>query len=555
MATINLTSGDDNYSDNDAANTINAFAGDDLVRGNGGADRILGGRGSDGLFGGDGNDRLFDSAVTEAEGDTFDRLVGGAGDDLIDVRQGTNEFGDIEASGGLGTDTIRVSRSGATVRGDEGDDLLDVETNFGGEVSGGDGNDRIEAGVNDGSLQVTGDDGRDTIVLQSPTVVFEGGADAFGGDGNDTIDARALTSGRLDGGAGGDTIFAADNSSIVVGGSGADRLIGRDRADSYDDEGGEDSFRYRQSDLAGDSVDRIEGFEPGLDRIDVAAIDAVDRTAQTEDFDFVGQDATPAIGELGFSRSGGDTLVALNYGDGVERIRLVGLDEPLSADDFVGARPGNGGKQPTERDDQIVGTDGPDTIDGLAGDDVIDGRRGADRLIDGDGADVLVGGDGNDRLTTEYDSDLDRLSGGPGEDRLFAAEVIDVPDELDGGTGADNIVLDDGPPFFESNEGPIDSGFRGGLVVEGFEPSDILDISGFDADFTRLGNQAFTFIGEQQFSEPGQVRYDEARGGELNVQLNTDSSAETPDGGRDFENEFTLRDPEVAGLVRGDFVL
>ncbi|MBL0373030.1 endo alpha-1,4 polygalactosaminidase [Rhizobium sp. KVB221] len=78
--------------------------------------------------------------------------------------------------------------------------------------------------------------------------------------------------------------------------------------------------------------------------------------------------------------------------------------------------------KPSERVDNLRGSNLAETVDGLGGNDRIDGRDGNDRLFGGAGDDRLLGGDGNDRL-----------NGGLGKDRLT------------GGAGADQFVFDTKP--------------------------------------------------------------------------------------------------------------
>jgi VCBS repeat-containing protein len=83
-----------------AADCIDARAGDDTVYGRAGKDRLEGGEGSDLLYGGSGNDRL-------SGGSGSDRLFGGSGRDRLDGGSGADQL-----SGGLGAD-ILTGGSGA----------------------------------------------------------------------------------------------------------------------------------------------------------------------------------------------------------------------------------------------------------------------------------------------------------------------------------------------------------------------------------------------------------------------------------------------------------
>ena len=118
-------------------------------------------------------------------------------------------------------------------------------------------------------------------------------------------------------------------------------------------------------------------------------------------------------------------------------------------------------------DNVIVGGGGTDTIDGFGGDDELRGQVGADTINGGDDDDLLVGASGADNLT--------------------------------GGSGADEFWVG----FFESGTG------ANADVITDFAPgTDIINVSGWDADLNTGGNQAFSFIGTAAFSNTaGELRY------------------------------------------------
>jgi Ca2+-binding RTX toxin-like protein len=107
------------------ADRINGGAGNDLIRGGAGGDDLDGSFGSDQLYGGPGDDRIYDDegASTYLDGGTgndwlsvlnyagtrFD-LIGGDGDDLIDVAIGTVGTAAIDA--GAGADRVVMSTAG-----------------------------------------------------------------------------------------------------------------------------------------------------------------------------------------------------------------------------------------------------------------------------------------------------------------------------------------------------------------------------------------------------------------------------------------------------------
>ncbi len=98
----------------------------------------------------------------------------------------------------------------------------------------------------------------------------------------------------------------------------------------------------------------------------------------------------------------------------------------------------------------IVGTSGADVFAGTLDDDIFNGLGGADRIIGDAGADMLDGGDGDDVVSSNgpilrdvalfFDPglEIDHVSGGNDND-LVGGGYGDI---IDGGAGADTIVLD-----------------------------------------------------------------------------------------------------------------
>jgi Ca2+-binding RTX toxin-like protein len=145
--------------------------------------------------------------------------------------------------------------------------------------------------------------------------------------------------------------------------------------------------------------------------------------------------------------------------------------------------------------DHLVGGAGDDQLYGQGGNDSLKGGSGNDTLYGGLGADVLNGNDGGDTLHGEAGNDTlkggagnDRLSGGTGKDTLEGMEGLDV---LTGGQGSDVFL-------FRST---IETANNLPDVITDFEHGiDRLDLSLIDANLRVQGDQAFSFIGDHQFS-------------------------------------------------------
>lgn len=131
----------------------------------------------------------------------------------------------------------------------------------------------------------------------------------------------------------------------------------------------------------------------------------------------------------------------------------------------------------------IVGNDDANVLSGLSGDDHLSGKAGNDRLSGGFGRDILEGGAG-----------ADTLFGGAGADVFIWRHISET-----GIQGATSDLVRD----FSRKEG------------------DVLNLAGIDANELVAGNQAFTFVGQDPFTGPGQIRYIQVAG-ETRLLLNTD---------------------------------
>ncbi len=145
------------------------------------------------------------------------------------------------------------------------------------------------------------------------------------------------------------------------------------------------------------------------------------------------------------------------------------------------------------------GDAGDNTIIGTADNDVIHGFRGNDRLAGRGGNDTIFGDQGNDTLWGEGGND--NLIGGAGDDRLVGGAGADRleggagSDDYWGGAGKDRFVFSDVQTNGSSNE-----------TIHDYEAGEVLDFSAIDADWTRAGNQSFTFVRDGQFNNrPGEM--------------------------------------------------
>ncbi|MCS6978295.1 MAG: tandem-95 repeat protein [Gemmatales bacterium] len=232
----------------DGVTTITAGVGSDIIFGGEGSttiatgvddDIIFGGAGNDTIYAGVGNDIIFggeplevsrigpggviriggqiDETLGGGSGDDF--LVGGPGNDTLSGGQGRDVF-----EGQLGFDTIYESRDAhfvitptqLTVGTDPSEVFFDIEAVF---LSGGPGNNLLDASTFPGPVILSGGAGNDTLLGGRFGDLLLGGAgndSILGGSGDDT----------LDGGAGNDTLDGGlDNDFYILKPNSHDRLI------------------------------------------------------------------------------------------------------------------------------------------------------------------------------------------------------------------------------------------------------------------------------------------------------------------------------------------
>ena len=412
--------------------TIGAY-----LKGNGGDDQLTGTLAGEAMKGDEGNDVL-----TGLAGD--DTLEGGLGDDVL--------------SGGTGADRLVGEVGADRIDGGGGDDRIFTGTDYyypnaadGARdiVTGGAGDDQIEAGIGD---SIDGGDGADIVTLSFADVYGDGVALDFTGQdvGSATIaggvyrdvERLYLTLSRY-----ADTLVATGLGSVSVsGGEGDDRLTGS---------AGDDELR------GGDGADVLEGGAGN----DVLRGDytqsGVDGDADTASYASAASGVTVSLAIAWAQDTGG-----------------AGFDTLQSIDRLVGSA----------FDDVLTGGDDAFDFFGIE----LDGGAGDDRLI-AIGSASLFGADGSDRL--EGGAENDMLSGDAG------ADVID------GGGGTDFMIGGGGDDVFRFGESSLGLS-RYDTISDFAHGVDRVDLSAIDADQGAAGDQAFAFIGTGAFSgTAGELRY------------------------------------------------
>ncbi len=378
-------------------------------------------------------------------------------------------------------------------------------------------NDRVfEFGNGDDQVTV-GDDSdnangisRISSIASSGTVDFQmtpGGRIVIrGGNGNDQITAGDLdptvsTSLTVSGDSGNDTIDASAMTDQVtlLGGGGADKLVGGSNNDKLRGQGG--------------SLDTLTGG-PGNDTLDGGS--GYDQVSESQDSDFTASN-TELVG------AGTDTLndiqvlsltggASNNTFDGSAFTGRLFLNGRGGQDTLTGG-PGADRLFGGSGRDLIVGGNGGDALFGQGGNmDTLIGGGGNDKLNGGIGHDSLVGGGGDDVLTGE--SGNDTIDGGDGTDRLYERSNVDMTltdASLSGGMGSDVLMS-------------IESAY-----LKGGNSNNRLDASAFSGPVTLIG------VGGA----------DTLRGGAGNDMLNGRSGNDSITGGDGDDTLQGLRDNDV----------
>lgn len=250
--------GNDNEQTADVAGWLNYFLnGENIVYGTGAADVLgtgtysayfaaarnetfLAGNGNDRIWAGDGNDKVYAGAGNDVSGggtgadrmfgeDGHDTLWGDTGNDTIDGGAGNDEIGGAE-----GNDSLGGGGWNDVIYGEEGNDTIDGGAGAD-QMNGGDGNDRIEGGSGNDALH--GSDGIDILRGE------DGNDDLSGGNGAD----------HLSGGRGADTIQLWEQMDA------RDTLY----------------FAPGDSGRTAETIDTVEGFDSGIDKINLASFGAM----------------------------------------------------------------------------------------------------------------------------------------------------------------------------------------------------------------------------------------------------------------------------------------
>jgi Ca2+-binding RTX toxin-like protein len=370
-----------------------------------------------------------------------------------------------------------------------------------------------------------------------------------GTSGNDT----------LNGTSGADQIFGFGGDDILNGGGGNDTLDGGTGADTMS--GGTGSDIYYVDDV-GDQVIELAGQGTDEVRTTLAAYTLTDNVENLKftgsgNFTGTGNDLSNDIrggagddtlyGGAGYDylagNDGSDTLYGgsegdvLNGGAGADHMEGGTGDDAYYIDDSGDVIVENSG----EGIDWVYSTLSVYTLaanvenaqwNSSTGNFTVTGNALDNVLYGGSGTDSLSGVDGNDELRGK--SGNDALDGGNGNDLLVGGAGTDV---MTGGAGNDTFQIS----TFESG-----TGSAADRITDFTAGSDIIDLSGVDADLLTAGNQAFTWLGSGAFS---------GTSGELRTYFDGTDTWVQGDINGDAVADFEIKLDGSVTLAASDFVL
>lgn len=422
---------------------MHAFGGNDTVYGSDGNDMIYGNEGDDAIFAGSGNDVVYG-------GDGDDILDGGMGNDFLYGGYGNDTY---VFGRNCGTDIISDSEGISTIKIAEGITLDDLDI--------------ITVGEN---VIIALKDSEDKLIING----FAGNADnyflEFGGESVLLKDSITADENEFLSGSEESDYLVNENSSVIAGGTGDDRIIGNDEDEIVLGDSGNDQM------LAGVGNDVVFGGS-GDDYINGGAGNDVMDGGSGNDFidGGAGDDIyffNPGCGND--SIKDGDGANTIVFGDGITAsgikayrsnwndllITFDGFDDTLTIKNYCideGARNfllvfADGTVVEAAAQDsplrKIYGTDGSEYMESIYDDGIInDAQESNDQIVGSDSSDMLYGGDGDERITGKAGDDIldggkgnDYLSGGAGNDAYIFNKGYGV-DTISDGEGTNTINI------------------------------------------------------------------------------------------------------------------
>lgn len=516
---------------NDNPNTLDGTLFDDFMDGKGGNDTLNAKSGDDILIGGTGADKMF----------------GGLGTDDFRVIQGDLAAGEIY-DGGSGTDTLRITTSGASFNGDlTSSKLTSIEritfvgsdahllrlsaaqevANPGLVITASAGSEFLlfdlttaNASLNLSDVSfINWDDAKDTV-----SIVCGAGSNSVTGTKFDDFVQNIGTGDSVNSGDGNDDldILTGDTPTAINGGNGTDTLK-----------------IFDETDLTGTNF-------TGIERLDLRSTTSGQNPRVAISASEIGGGiASDAVVTAVSGREGLDIIMGNDTNVSTSGMTFANFDFFFSiairGDDDAENMTGNAASE------QFHGEGGVDLIQGMGGTDFIDGGTGADVMIGGAGnddyfvddtgdvaAEIIVGADpgGLDRvfstvthtltsmienLTLQGNAEIEgtgntlanTLTGNSAANTLRG---LGGADNMHGGLGADTVFGGGGKDTFDYNS-VAESG-PGALrdVIRDFQSgTDQFDLRDLDGNVNAAGVQEFVFDADGTLGI-GEIRLREANG-------------------------------------------
>jgi Ca2+-binding RTX toxin-like protein len=439
-------------------NTLSGGAGDDTLDGGLGADTMIGGDGVDTYY----VDNVGDVVTeTDASLTALDRVFAS-----IDYTLGAN----VENLILIGSANLNGTGNAVNNRitGNIGNNILDggmgADTMIGGA-----GNDTyVVDNINDVVIEQIGE-GHDLV---RTSISYTLGANV------EDLTMLGDTWGALTGNALDNTITGNSATNYIDGGLGADTMIGGAGHDVYN----VDNINDVIVELADEGIDTVNTS------IDYTLADNVEDgqmigsanlnlTGNALENVLHGNDGNNILsGGLGADRmigeGGDDIFIVDNVNDLIFEFQNGGHDLIRTSVDYNLSDYVEDGTLLGSADLTMWGNNLDNILTGNAGNNVLGGNGGTDKLFGGEGNDTLYGGWGHSTLT-----------GGTGADTFAITNMINLGKEF-GTSSSQNVIAD-----FNALEG------------------DKIDFSKFDIDPMTLGYQHLTFIGSNEFTGLGQLRF------------------------------------------------
>ena len=503
-------------------NSAAGFAGQEgsLSRGFRGIDLLIGSSRSDTLLGEDvamnwdvGGTQVTDAATRRSlRWFSFERLVGGAGDDSFD---GSSATAAITLLGGDGNDTLIGGSAADNLDGGAGNDLL----------LGGAGSDTLLGGTGDDSFDDTlggnlfdGGDGNDAIrVLGTWTLGMSGSATTL--QSLEVVQGAGPADVLL--GSGASDLFTVTANGVIVSGAsgqifqGFEMLQGGAGLDTVTGGASDDQFGVSSNGTVTAYGSTLQGFEilsggGGLDRlqgdnatnesftISAAGVSVVGVPGTFQNFEIVsggnGSDSLSVPSAVGgstlwtISRTNGGEVAGLAFSN-IETLR-GGLGEDTFAilpTGSIARVEGTGGRDwvdysafdlPVSVNLKAQSGTGVDSLVGIT---AVRGGRGADQLTGNGGNELLIGGAGDDTLDGGEGNDT--LTGGLGQDLLIGGVAIDCIVE----TRDSNMTLTNSSLAFD---GIVEDTLINieKVVLTGGRSANVIDASAFAGQTTLVGD-------------------------------------------------------------------